>query len=213
MKLLRKKLNSKRGASIVLALVFFLVCAAIGAVLLTSAMANAGRLSHMKEEQQAYLTLSSAVKLVQQELGDMAYKGEIITINGDASAAETDTSVTPEESAVSGMVKAWADYIFCEELFEPSGRFTIISEVDDVEADFKMNSTENGKYAITIVFTLEDNSDYSMELAASATVTGDESKKEEWVEGSAGLELKTTVTRTTTVKWLGSEIVKGDDNG
>lgn len=65
---LRQKLHSDSGASLIIALIFFLLALIVGGVMLTSASANAGRLSHLEEEQQAYLTTSSAARLLREVL-------------------------------------------------------------------------------------------------------------------------------------------------
>ena len=76
MERLRKKLRSQRGASILLALLLFLVCALVAASVLAAATANAGKARSNRVEQQKYLTLSSAVRLVCDELERMEYKGK-----------------------------------------------------------------------------------------------------------------------------------------
>lgn len=65
---IRNKLRSERGASILLALLFFLLCAMVGASVLMAAASNAGKSRSNREEQQKYLTLSSAMQLVCDEL-------------------------------------------------------------------------------------------------------------------------------------------------
>lgn len=70
---IRKKLRSERGASILLALLFFLLCAMVGASVLMAAASNAGKSRSGREEQQKYLTLSSAMQLVCDELTAAEY--------------------------------------------------------------------------------------------------------------------------------------------
>ncbi len=72
---IRDKLRSQRGASILLALLFFLVCAMVGASVLMAAASNAGKSRSSREEQQKYLTLSSAMQLVCDELTAAKYIG------------------------------------------------------------------------------------------------------------------------------------------
>lgn len=86
MKRIGEKLKSQRGASILLALLFFLLCAMVGASVLMAAASNAGRSRISREEQQKYLTLSSALQLVCDELTAAEYKGtytvKTISVNG-----------------------------------------------------------------------------------------------------------------------------------
>ena len=76
MRRLGKKLNSQSGASILLALLFLLVCMMVAASVLTAAVSNAGKARSGREEQQKYLTLSSAMTLVCDALNEAEYKGK-----------------------------------------------------------------------------------------------------------------------------------------
>lgn len=57
------KLRSREGASLTFALLAFLVCAAISAVLVAAGMASAGRLSGLAEADQRYYAVTSAAQL------------------------------------------------------------------------------------------------------------------------------------------------------
>ena len=70
------KLNSRRGASFLLALLFFLVCALAASSVLMAAASNAGRGRSSREEHQTYLTISSAVQLLCDELNACQYQGQ-----------------------------------------------------------------------------------------------------------------------------------------
>lgn len=73
MRKIREKLRSQNGASILLALLFFLLCGMVGASVLMAAASNAGKSRSSREEQQKYLTLSSALQLVCDELTSAKY--------------------------------------------------------------------------------------------------------------------------------------------
>lgn len=73
MRKLRRKLDSESGVSIVIGLVFFLICLTVGAVVLTAATANAGRVTRIEGEQQAYLAVRSAAHLLRDEIADTAF--------------------------------------------------------------------------------------------------------------------------------------------
>ena len=75
MEALKKKWNSRRGASILLALLFLLVCMMVGASILMAAASNSGKIDSNKKEQQKYLTLSSALTLLCDELESVEYVG------------------------------------------------------------------------------------------------------------------------------------------
>lgn len=75
MEAMKNKFKSRRGASILLALLFLLVCMMVGASVVMAAASNAGKLDSNKTEQQKYLTLSSAVNLLVDELEHVKYVG------------------------------------------------------------------------------------------------------------------------------------------
>ncbi len=65
---LLEKLNSRRGASLTFALLLFLVCAAVGSVVLASASATAGRASGNYAYDQRYYAVTSAAELLRDTL-------------------------------------------------------------------------------------------------------------------------------------------------
>ena len=69
------KLRSQRGASMLLALLFLLICSMVTASILMAAAANAGKHRSNLEEHQTYLALSSAVSLLCDELNGVEYRG------------------------------------------------------------------------------------------------------------------------------------------
>lgn len=76
MKRLREKLQSQSGTSILLALLMFLVCALVASSVLAAAASNAGRIRSGQVEHQKYLTLSSAIRLICDEVERAEYIGK-----------------------------------------------------------------------------------------------------------------------------------------
>ena len=68
MERIRGKLHSRTGASMLIALLFFLVAMTVGAVVLTAASANAGRVKRNRQEQQNYLAVASAAGLLREDI-------------------------------------------------------------------------------------------------------------------------------------------------
>lgn len=62
------RLNEESGASIVIALVFFLICAIIGSVVVTAASVNAKAVQSHSEAQQAEFAVGSAAQTIGHEL-------------------------------------------------------------------------------------------------------------------------------------------------
>lgn len=73
---LSRKLQSQRGASMLLALLFLLICSMVTASILMAAVANAGKHRSNLEEHQVYLALSSAVSTLCDELNRCEYRGQ-----------------------------------------------------------------------------------------------------------------------------------------
>lgn len=72
-----KKLNCRRGAALIIALVIFLLCALAGASALIMAAANAGRYSHSDEQE--YYSVSSAALMVVDMMDELTYQSSAIT--------------------------------------------------------------------------------------------------------------------------------------
>ncbi len=68
MSVIKKKLNSERGASITWALLIFLVCAVVGSAVLVAGTAAAGRMKNLAENDQRYYAVSSAAGLLRDAL-------------------------------------------------------------------------------------------------------------------------------------------------
>lgn len=78
-----RALHDERGATIVMALVFFLICAIIGSVVLTAASVNAKAVQTHKVGQQQEFTVGSAAQMVGSELAGMK-----LTVEGDGSKVD-----------------------------------------------------------------------------------------------------------------------------
>lgn len=67
-KMIRKKLDDTTGASIVIALVFFLICAVVGSTVLTAATINSQATATYKKSREQEYTVNSAAALMAKEL-------------------------------------------------------------------------------------------------------------------------------------------------
>ena len=90
MQAVKKKLSSRRGASLTFALLIFLVCAVVGSVVLTAGTAAAGRMSQIAEMDQRYYSVNSAARL----LIDLIDGDEVTIVRTAVTKTETDGSKT-----------------------------------------------------------------------------------------------------------------------
>ena len=67
MQAIRRKLNSQRGASMLMALLLMLVGIMVSAVIISAATSAAVNKRSEKEQQQAYLAVNSAAELVRDD--------------------------------------------------------------------------------------------------------------------------------------------------
>ena len=78
---MREKLNSQRGASLLIALLYFLVCGLVAAVIIGAAMTNVQKLKGAHQRQQAYNSVSSAAQLIRDEMTRVQYQGAELVEN------------------------------------------------------------------------------------------------------------------------------------
>lgn len=100
MQSLKEKLHSAKGSSLLIVMVYFLLCLFVGGVVLTAATANGGRLAAMKADHQANYAQRSAAMVVQDELKDkktslvikkITTTTRVTTANGTTTVSETVT--------------------------------------------------------------------------------------------------------------------------
>lgn len=115
--MVRRKLTSRRGASVIIALVVLLVCVTAGVAALTAAGANAGRYTHARQDQQRYLAVSSAVKVVRAELAGQRFEASATLeqtssrIDPETHDIETGSFFTLDPLAASGCAGTFASWL------------------------------------------------------------------------------------------------------
>ena len=76
MKSITKKLSRQNGASILMAMVLFLICGFVAAVTLGAATTNAQKYTDQRRQQQCYLSVSSAARMLEDILGEKEFTGK-----------------------------------------------------------------------------------------------------------------------------------------
>jgi hypothetical protein len=78
----KQKLTSEKGASLLVALLFFLICACVGPVILAAASTSAGRVSSIESSGNANrYAVNSAVKLIKEEMSEDMTSDEDMSFN------------------------------------------------------------------------------------------------------------------------------------
>ncbi len=73
---LKRKLKSQRGASMLLALMFLLICMMVTSSILVASVSNSAKNHSNMEQHQQYMTISSAMSAICDELNRSAYRGQ-----------------------------------------------------------------------------------------------------------------------------------------
>ena len=122
--------RTRRGASVLIALLVFFLAALSGTLVFTMATSNAGRYTHEKEDQQVYFSVASAAKLILNRLGQATIK---FISRGHAPESVKDIEILPE-SKFSDLGLFFSDETFTTTIlkqfaYEP-GREVLTTEFD-----------------------------------------------------------------------------------
>ena len=166
-----RKLRSQQGASILLAMVAFLICAMVAASIIAAASANAQKTGGVRASEQSYLTVTSAARLLSDDLIQTGYhaKGSVkgvlhtcaypashgSTVATTASFELTDASGVSSSTPLATLLREGVSQINPN---NPNSRYTRSFSVQvpgfsDVKAEFTMfgGDGEHDAYDIEIV--------------------------------------------------------------
>ena len=162
MQAIRRKLNSQRGASMLMALLLMLVGIMVSAVIISAATSAAVNKRSEKEQQQAYLAVSSAAELVRDDFQSLEGRYKLVT----TLVKDEDGSFIPVGSEVTGATCAVGDIIndIGERLMGAASSNTYdkiytfsVDGYEDVTAEFIIaGGTSTGGddiYDLTVIFT------------------------------------------------------------
>ena len=205
MKRLAGKLHSRRGVSMLMALVYLLVCLTVGSVVLTASTAAAVQSKGRAADRQLDLDVSSAALLLKDALQNSSFTAVVTTVDdGEPSTVysgsanlltaaartvyesgkgtEQELTVTPD-SAQMGSVAA---------------SLTVAS---DYTAALRLWPSDSDGYGMVLVFTGS--------VGTNTTTTTDTTTEPDPEDDSRTIEVTTVTTvTTTTVQWDGGTISK-----
>lgn len=99
--MIKNKLKSKNGATLVFAMAALVIAAIVCSVVIYAAQANAGRVRSARDSEQAHLTLGSAASLVRSQLADteltVTGKAYSYTFRATKESGEISYSLSPDE--------------------------------------------------------------------------------------------------------------------
>ncbi len=97
MKAVQRKLQDRSGATLTVALLFFIMCAATGSVILAAATTSTGRLAELQASDQNYYAVVSAAKLLRDEID-----GQTISVGQKETKIVTTTRSEKTEKDANG---------------------------------------------------------------------------------------------------------------
>lgn len=222
MNFLRAKLKSERGASILLAMVFFLLCLTVGGVVLTAATASAGRIASQRQTQQDYLTASSAAEALRDILNETSFTiTATTTVVTGADGIPREESIvsrnleTAETKALQPALAAAAAAVSKGETASPV-ELTIEAEgLDDVSARLTVSDgLGDDKYTVTVTLSVGDGTDggrQSVTLTVpAASASHDEERHVTENDPATGETVQTDTYRSVEkITWPRGAITKG----
>ncbi|MEG0756662.1 MAG: hypothetical protein RR450_09705 [Oscillospiraceae bacterium] len=199
-----KKIRSASGSSMPLALLFLLFCLAVGGVVLTAASANAGRTARLKVEQQDYLAVQSAARLMRDELQKLEFQGSYTVTTTETPVLDDKgkpTGETKTESATSDKSGGLNEGQFRDLL---SGDFTNLYRYGTQPPSHDLTITAAGMPDVNATLTV--GADYSITVTLqqnenqSNLMTLKISPKKVETSGTTTTQTDTATITTTTYK-------------
>lgn len=158
------KLQSQKGASLILAAVYFLICAFVGGTVLAAATSGSAHLKDRKADEQAYLIQRSAARVIEQEL----------TVENGYLQAEMkdDTAFTTEQDGLKKLVAeaAYIQYLGDDVTDDRVPYGDIVLEMTGTKTDtVNVHYSVDENYDLTV--TLSQNGDSRLHVFMKASVT------------------------------------------
>lgn len=163
-----KLLRDNRGASIIIALVFLLICAMVSAVVLNFASANAERTNQNAADAQAYEAVASASRFASSGVFASAYGATGLKMTVSTSGAAPAWNVEPTET-VGKWVKAQAEKVYAGEATADLANVPITVKNPSTNEDLSAYATYSmqNDYNIKVTVKLQDLTKYAYSITST----------------------------------------------
>ena len=158
MKSIVRKTKDNSGVTIIMALLFMLVCVLVSTVLLATAGTASRDVSRQREQQQAYLAVSSAIDLMKNDIENCEFSEE-------QNAVVVKDGGSPEEAAFIPLLDAAVEAAGKGSETTRSFEMKCGKEKLDVQVSFKMTKT----YRIKLTCSADDKYKMTASFATSET--------------------------------------------
>lgn len=211
MQAIRRKLNSQRGASMLMALLLMLVGIMVSAVIISAATSAAVNKRSEKEQQQAYLAVSSAAELVRDDFQSLTgrYKDVTTTVTNADGTTTTTNDTIKATCAVGDMINDIGARFIDGNTSPYTKTYTFsVDGYEDVSAEILV-SVDTGSdgsskvYNLTATFTNGVGSEHPCRMV----LTMEGKLAEERTSGDTGSGSTQVVTQT--LEWNKAKLQKG----
>ena len=219
-----KKFTSAEGMTILIALLFFMMCAVVGSIILTAATAASGRLSNLRDEEKGYFAASSAAEFLRDSIEGTTFQisqtdGQkpVYSVNGyEVTVPQSDALLnlllnakadTPVEYTMNVTPNATGAASGSSAAPEPMEATIEMRHSDDYQITAAITTADG--YKLTLVLPSEvDVQVYTKEVTPTEVPpTGVPPATGESVVSASGEPAVETITTTvTTVSWSGGRI-------
>lgn len=202
MEKLLKKLHSQRGETMLMALLLFLVGVMVSAVILAAAISAESDAKAAREEQQAYLTVSSAAELFRDAIRSGGSGGYREIVTKTYSGTQLQGTKTEKQNA-SGPFSEIFNKVIPSLLKSPSTYqkpFTLSMDgLEDVtmELSIQPKQGDNSQFILTAVFYNDPEGDHPCQMTVRFTGTTTV-ENTDWADDYTGNHYYAT---TTKIKW------------
>lgn len=210
-----RKLKSRRGASILIALLLFLLCAFVGGAVLVAAYQNASRSTALRREQQNYLAVSSAAQLLKDEVVGQSVQLRDVTVvtqapEGEGTPGDSTTTRSKElGGSYTGVLlplsqealKVFRSASAAGSSYQLSFNVNGHPELSGVQGELSMAGGDDQPYLVTALLRDGDGGN-ELKLTFSFSTANSENT----TATDDGEVTTTTTVHTTTVTWTGAAV-------
>ncbi len=204
---LRAKLTSQSGASITFALLLFLVCAVVSAIVLAAGTAASGRMSGSVKNDQRYYSVTSACEMLIGLFDGAEVKtvktqdGESTTVSQTVTKGTTSVTSADAENKYKLLTLAARLYTGTNSSTESFPSSLVVKLGSDQNASITATFDQTNSGRITLAVSSYDSTDtdnvYTLYLIFDANIKEiEDSKTKDTASGSS-----TTISTTTDMTW------------
>lgn len=190
--MLQPKCKSTNGASIFISLIFLLLCAVAGSVILAAASTSSGRMSTLGENKQSYYSVVSAARTLEAEISEEKYSIYQI-LSPDGTMIDQGCNQIPQKSMKEFLQNA-TNKVFTSGV--PFSSTWEIETSEDLIGTVVAKFTMDTSYNITVLLSQEEIR-YRLYIPA---IVSKEVEDEIFTDQGQGIR------QTTTVIWTGGSI-------